>query len=335
MTEGFTDITPPISSILTYTPAMKIGSSIIVGGIGGNFIPGGGGGSSSSMNFYKCASVDTTNHAWTGYLASVDSSTGVWSFASTATSGLSYDRITPVVGSVYDEDCTFLVTKYRTGLPEDGLIFYLPLNEDPGETDATGVYALYFGSIGNIAYGEEVEGLTGTIMGSTAAITGPNFNSVLSNDSAQELTISCWTKNITSGNTYGGFGFNPKVGGSVSTFKPYTGCVFQADDSYGVTSGDERRVTATTTSVSGVHHVLLTYGSNTVKIYVDGVFKGSGAYYISNKLFGYESNYAPCILGHPGEGGSSFYKAFRIYNRVLDSSEIAALAAEFTPTATT
>jgi len=53
MTEGFTDITPPISSILTYTPAMKIGSSIIVGGIGGNFIPGGGGGSSSSMNFYK------------------------------------------------------------------------------------------------------------------------------------------------------------------------------------------------------------------------------------------------------------------------------------------
>ena len=47
---------------------VKVGSSFLPVGFGGNFEPGKGGGTvSSSMKFYKCASVDTANKTWTGY----------------------------------------------------------------------------------------------------------------------------------------------------------------------------------------------------------------------------------------------------------------------------
>lgn len=131
MTEGFTDITPPISSILTYTPAMKIGSSIIVGGIGGNFIPGGGGGSSSSMDLYKCSAVDTTNKLWSGYkLIVVD---GRYEYEAQATTRLSYTWITPEVGTVYSADAMIIVRSVI--LPPSGPAS--PVNMS-GYTDADG-----------------------------------------------------------------------------------------------------------------------------------------------------------------------------------------------------
>lgn len=82
--------------------------------------------------FYKCASVDSTTKTWTGYEAIVNGDTGVWSFSEEATSGLPYNKIIPQVGKVYDEECTFRVSSYDTGLliPSDGLLFYAPLSTD-------------------------------------------------------------------------------------------------------------------------------------------------------------------------------------------------------------
>ena len=54
------------------------------------------------MNFYKCASVDTSNSEWSGYRATLND--GIYSFASTVTSGLSFTTITPVVNAIYTED---------------------------------------------------------------------------------------------------------------------------------------------------------------------------------------------------------------------------------------
>lgn len=66
---------------------------------------GGGGGGGSSAKYYKCASVNTTAHTWTGYLAIRDSATGAWSFSETETTGLSYGaNPDPEVGNVYDEN---------------------------------------------------------------------------------------------------------------------------------------------------------------------------------------------------------------------------------------
>lgn len=92
-----------------------------------------GGGGGGELNSYRCADVDTTNQTWSGYKAFIDASTGRWSFASTVTTGLSYtSRLIPIIGNVYDENCTFIVTKYNDGIPTNGLIRYARLNSQIG-----------------------------------------------------------------------------------------------------------------------------------------------------------------------------------------------------------
>jgi hypothetical protein len=73
----------------------------------------GGGGSTSSMKFYKCASVDTTNKTWTGYELILQD--GKYSISTVLTSSLQYSTVTPVVGSVYSQDALITV-KYANGL---------------------------------------------------------------------------------------------------------------------------------------------------------------------------------------------------------------------------
>lgn len=60
----------------------------------------------TSAEYYKCASVDTEAKTWSGYKAVFDSGAGTWSFESGVTAGLTYNFMTPSVGSVYDADCT-------------------------------------------------------------------------------------------------------------------------------------------------------------------------------------------------------------------------------------
>ena len=67
-TDNLISITPPLSEIKTGTPILKIGNNYVVGGIGGNFIPAGQGGSITSMDFYKCAAVNSDS-TWSGYKA--------------------------------------------------------------------------------------------------------------------------------------------------------------------------------------------------------------------------------------------------------------------------
>lgn len=90
----------------------------------------------TSSSFYKCASVDTENNKWGGYKVSIDSETGVWSFAETETPDLPYDKLIPQVGKVYDANCTFMASGFDMGLliPSDGLVFYAPLSTDYKDT---------------------------------------------------------------------------------------------------------------------------------------------------------------------------------------------------------
>lgn len=285
---------------------------------------GGGGGSSSSMNFYKCASVDTTNHKWSGYLASVDSITGVWSFAETATADLPYDRITPVVGNVYDENCTFEVRGYKTGLPETGRIFYLPLDQDPGATDVQG-NTLYFQTISKIAYGQTVQGIPCTKFVDNSGISGPDFSSILANDSSTELTISEW---VSSNNGFScGFSYKRADADRAIVMTGFTG---NTKDWRARAGGDS--VTLSSLSGSGFVHLLATFGSNQVKAYVNGTLTGTGSYANTDRPFGWEAAWCPYVFGMYGGSTTTYVAGFRIYNRILDSSEIAALAAEFTPT---
>lgn len=77
-----------------------------------NEIQQGGG---SSMEIYKCTSVDTVNKTWSGYKAIL--SDNIYSFADTVTTGLTYGKgLTPTVGKIYDTDVLFEVKYLFNGL---------------------------------------------------------------------------------------------------------------------------------------------------------------------------------------------------------------------------
>ena len=77
--------------------------------------------------FYKCASVDTSAKAWTGYRAVLND--GVYTFEDTVTTGLFYTSVTPQVGKIYSADALVYGVNLYQGIPTDGLVFYAPLYE--------------------------------------------------------------------------------------------------------------------------------------------------------------------------------------------------------------
>lgn len=90
---------------------------------------------SASVSFYKCASVNTSAKTWTGYLATLTG--GKYSYASSATSGLQYTSVTPVVGSTYTADALAKASYLYTGFPTENLILHIPL-EISSATASTG-----------------------------------------------------------------------------------------------------------------------------------------------------------------------------------------------------
>lgn len=112
------NIAPNLSDIKTGTPLIKIGSNYVVGGIGGNSIPCRQCGSSTNMNFYKCASVDTINHKWTGYKAIFNNLKGYYEFEETITNNLTYDplMIIPVINECYTNGALLHIEPYSPGI---------------------------------------------------------------------------------------------------------------------------------------------------------------------------------------------------------------------------
>lgn len=85
----------------------------------------------AATKYYKCASVDTVNKTWTGYKAVLSGS--VYTFESTATSGLTYTT-TPLVGNIYNStggDPVML----KTGIPTDH-VFYASLSSDMATSES-------------------------------------------------------------------------------------------------------------------------------------------------------------------------------------------------------
>lgn len=102
----------------------------------------------SSMEFYRCASVNTSAKTWTGYKAVLED--GVYSFEETVTDGLSYTIITPEVGKVYTADALIVVDYVYTGMPEAYLD--LPLTTDYDGT-LNGVATNFSsGVVGNLSF---------------------------------------------------------------------------------------------------------------------------------------------------------------------------------------
>ena len=270
------------------------------------------------------SSVSTTA-TWAGYLASVDSSTGVWNFASAATSGLTYDRITPVVGAVYDEGCTFEAKRYKIGLPESGLVLYAPLSNRE-ETAETGQAIT---ERGTITY-SQVNGI--------ACAHVSTYNNSIDIDSTdipsgQPRSYSIWVLK-TQNNTTEGTGLVLSLLGQKVSGIDYTDFISLYDSSIqGGVAGASEAVKSGTYSNNVWYHVAITIGPTDphIKLYINGTFEAS------TTLSHESTNEGKLCIGYLSYynswGFTGHVAALRVYNRVLTSEEIAALFAEFTPTA--
>ena len=148
-------------------------------------VEGGGG----SAEYYRCASVDTETHTWTGYKAVLNG--GVYTFENTVTQGLVYTSITPVIGNIYSTDALVKVSNIYTGntIPTDGLVFYAPLKENK-ETAETGQGITNYG---NPVF-EISDGRRGVLFNGGNYIATNNPASSVFTGFTKEISYGCWLR---------------------------------------------------------------------------------------------------------------------------------------------
>ena len=359
-TDNIKPITPSLSQLKTGTPAIKVGGKVLVGGIGGNFIPDGfanvaagyvtvsdsvvtlhdltnnttkvidklymtdtgvdepqyqGGG--SSMNFYKCASVDSDS-GWTGRLATIDDTTGVWSFSSDSTEGLTYGKLPiPVVGGIYaGENCICRISEYNVGIPQEGIVFYAPFNsvENAASTGQT------FSYIGN-PVSEVVNGIQSVRFDNTTYLNTKIISSI--NDSTiigTELTFSLWIKASASDGIW--TTYNPL------DFPNYYNAERLSTDS-NKTLGIQNYGTIDGAQLTDIMtHVALVFSSGVVYAYINGQLAGQ-----QSGGDGIRSGWSiHSTTSNAAYNSTMHMAALRVYNRALSATEISLLASQFTPT---
>lgn len=287
----------PVLNPENRVPAIRIGDQVFV-------MQSGGG---SATDFYKCATVDTVNQTWTGYKAVL--SGGVYSFESTATSGLTYGTaFTPLVDKIYDDGALVKVDKLYIGL-DPTMVFYAPL----AESSAAAVTGQVFTQTGTVAYTTE-DGIPCAYFNGNARLSF-EMESLLST-----LSISAWLK-------YSNNSITPVVLGSPGS-SHHTASIYSVNSQVGWSSWADDK---TYPCSSGVwHHIALCANSSdrSVNVYIDGTLAGT-SYHT------WELQQKNGWLGGNTQGYAlnGYLAAVRIYDRLLTSSEVAALAAEFTPSA--
>ena len=289
---------------------VKVGSSFLPVGFGGNFEPGKGGGTvSSSMKFYKCASVDTENKTWTGYELVLED--GVYIVSDTLTNDLAYIGFTPVVGTTYNEDTTLTIgTLFSKSETLEGCVFAANMQT----TSAT-----YNGETVNLD-GITLADAPGYTDGTKAlvSVSGEDLNYPVNGAtdfSAEEITVSLsayWN-----------------IGGA-STGQPYfvelnCGSYFylmqeQSAGSY-VANGTAyigREYVKDSNIQKGWHNFTFTYAKGTVNWYKDGVlFRTWSSSFSPSSITAIATRFRYAINAH--------MKDLQIYSRVLSEEEIATL----------
>ena len=277
----------------------------------GNFGTLSGGGGSGETDFYKCATVSSSPKTWTGYKATF--ADGVWSFAGTATSGLTYSSgsFTPVVGSTYNDGCTVNANLYIGAVPTSGLVFYAPLSRNASAAE-TGQQLTYTGTVQFATYNGipaahlDHAGITSGIVAASGLgnwtisfwVTNENWNYV-----SIIAHFGVWNSSVVGVQTNNGFPqlyYQPVGGGSNSNRQNNTW-----------------------------YHVVYQQAGGVVKAWVNGVED------LSANHSSQDCSNQPFYMGSiTGDGSFPLYgylAAARIYNRALNADEITALANEFTP----
>lgn len=266
-------------------------------------ICGDGGGSATASEYYKCASVDTETHTWTGYKAVLND--GVYTFEDTVTSGLSYTSVTPQVGKIYSQDALVYISSVYGAIPTDGLVFYAPLAED--KTTAETGQTMNFS--GNVVY-DVFDGVNGAYFNN--AYFSSSIGSTLS-----EWTLSFWLRVLEDQSSGAGY-FNSKTNGEILIYinSSSRNLRFYPPDDLG-----------TNVTPENWNHFMVASSGNTCSVYQNGIF-------YSNKTWNQAKSFDQFYIGtRYSQGTMKAYTAgLRIYNRLLSEMEAASLALEFTPT---
>ena len=268
--------------------------------------------SGGSMDFYRCATVDTVNLTWTGYKAIFDAVTGTYSFEATATNGLTYTSVTPSVGKVY-ADGALIEAKLYKGMPTD-YIFYAPLTTSSA-TAETGQSISYSNEVFTTLQGIDCLQCSSGVTSASATVSNIP-------QGAATRTISFWgyavayTSDWMAFLSYGTDSPNEFL--AVRTNNNNAGFGFSYNDH---DSGVD---------VSGTwHHYAFIYSNGIATLYIDGSSVLSASTTIDTQ--GTTFNIGAGVNTATGLRG--YIAAVRIYDRALTVEEVGELATEFTPTA--
>ncbi len=264
-----------------------------------------GGGSSE---YYRCASVNTTAKTWTGYKAGLTD--GVYAFASTLTSGLTYTSVTPVAGSIYSADGLVKVDSLYIGIPSEGLIFHAPLSS----SQATAATGQTLTTDATVAYQNFKNIPCAKFTGSGGII------SLCELPGKSDRSMSIWTYVTSSTSTW----LTALIQGGDVNYKNFG--LYKGDDNTLDWSTSGMAVFTDVNAVGAWHNFIATwdYANLRLKLFVDGILKADAA----TSDWTIDSN-----LLRIGIDWVGYLAGARVYNKNLTQSEIAALAAEFTPTA--
>ena len=304
---------------------VKSGSALIFSEDGENLVaklPDGtfkeiGGG---SAEYYKCASVNTSSHTWTGYKAVMTD--GIYTFESTVTQGLAYTSTTPKVGKIYSADALVQVAYMAGNIPESGLVFYAPLTSNKS-TAETGQELTY----NSTGFFSVVEGIPCMRVSSTEYITIYDISNIPTGSSVR--TYSLWAKTEETTNRFSMFGYGASLTNAFIMLKLHLPNQFVLNY-FG--SSDFVR---TLSIGSGWHHYCLTYDQTTVRLFFDGSLVKEEVIPLETNL-----NYNPYLkIGtipepHSYNEVTGYIAGVRVYNRNLGEVEIAALYNEFEVTET-
>ena len=255
--------------------------------------------------FYKCSAVSGTPATWSGYKATQGDG-GKYSFAETVTTGLSYSKVKPVVGGIYTEDALVKILDMYTGIPVDGLVLYAPLDADNSIANTGQV--LTKDKPSQVSY-TTYKGIACVKLNNTCITAETGAVSVY------PMTVSIWAAPIVSGKALW-------CSGSSGDPMMY----YSSDDDFRLYSPDTKIGTG---AIGDWHHCVWSISSKgNSTYYFDGVAAGTvktnSSSTMNNIIIGYRNQFQPEWNG--------YLAGFRIYNRVLSASEVAALYGEYLPT---
>lgn len=212
----------------------------------------------------------------------------------------------------------FIAVKEPSSIPEDGLVFHAPLEEDTStaETGQT------LSKSRTVTYGTE-SGIPCACFNGNGYLY---FNASGLITMSSDWAISLWIRfNSFSGQVPTAFaiGSSHNVGTAIRVCYAGGSLCFEPVSSSPENNG------IITTSLNVWYHICIVHSGSKTIMYSDGVQK-------SEKSFSYSFTPSSGDIGNSLSGNEYFngwISAVRIYNRALDTDEISALASEHTPEA--